>query len=53
MASYSATVPSMLAPDEVFVYLADFRSVAEWDPSISESVHVNDGEPVQVAPSSV
>ena len=48
MASYTATVPSTRPADEVFEYLADFRSVAEWDPSITESTHTNDGEPVQV-----
>lgn len=48
MAHYSATVTSPRTPDEVFSYLADFRSVAEWDPSITESTHVNDGEPIQV-----
>ncbi|MDQ2897096.1 MAG: SRPBCC family protein [Actinomycetota bacterium] len=48
MASYSATVPSSRPPDEVFAYLADFRSVADWDPSISESVHINDDDPIKV-----
>lgn len=48
MASYSATVPSSRPPDEVFAFLADFRSVAEWDPSISESVHVNGDDPIKV-----
>lgn len=48
MANYSATVPSSRSADEVFSYLADFRSVAEWDPSITESAHTNDGEPIQV-----
>lgn len=48
MPTYTATVPSTRPADEVFAYLADFRSVAEWDPSISESTHTNDGEPIQV-----
>lgn len=48
MANYNATVSSTRSPDEVFSYLADFRSVAEWDPSITESTHTNDGEPIQV-----
>lgn len=48
MANYNATVNSTRSPDEVFSYLADFRSVAEWDPSITESTHTNDGEPIQV-----
>jgi uncharacterized protein YndB with AHSA1/START domain len=48
MAHYVATVTSPRPPDEVYRYLADFRSVAEWDPSITASVHVNDGEPIAV-----
>jgi len=48
MASYSATVSSTRPPDEVFAYLADFRSVAEWDPSITKSIHVNDDDPIKV-----
>ena len=46
MASYAATVSSSLPPDEVFAYLADFRSVAEWDPSVKSAVHVNSDEPI-------
>lgn len=48
MATYEATVPSSRPADEVFAYLADFRTVAEWDPSITESEHLSDGDPVQV-----
>lgn len=48
MASYQATVTSTRPPDEVFTYLADFRSVADWDPSITESVHINADEPIEV-----
>lgn len=48
MATYEATVSSSREADEVFSYLADFRSVAEWDPSITASDHVNDGDPIQV-----
>jgi uncharacterized protein YndB with AHSA1/START domain len=48
MASYEATVTSPRPADEVFTYLADFRSVADWDPSISESVHINADEPIAV-----
>lgn len=48
MANYNATVSSTRPADEVFAYLADFRSVAEWDPSIAEATHTNDGEPIQV-----
>lgn len=36
MAHYVATVPSRLTPDEAFAYMADFRNVAEWDPSIKD-----------------
>jgi carbon monoxide dehydrogenase subunit G len=48
MARYSATVPSTRPPDDVFAYLADFRSVAEWDPSVKSAVHVNGDDPVTV-----
>lgn len=48
MASYTATVPSTRPADEVFAYLADFRSVAEWDPSIAEATHTSDGAPIQI-----
>lgn len=48
MASYTATVTSPRPPDEVFAYLADFRSVADWDPSIKRSEHVNGDDPVKV-----
>ena len=48
MANYNATVRSSRPAEEVFAYLADFRSVAEWDPSITESTHTNDGDPIQV-----
>ena len=48
MASYTATVSSTQPPDEVFAYLADFRSVAEWDPSVRTAVHVNGGDPIEL-----
>jgi uncharacterized protein YndB with AHSA1/START domain len=48
MAHYSATVTSDRPADEVFAYLADFRSVAEWDPSITASVHINGDDPIKV-----
>ena len=47
MANYTATVSSTRPPDEVFAYLADFRSVAEWDPSVRSAVHVNGGDPIE------
>jgi len=48
MASYAATVSSTRPPDEVFAYLADFRSVAEWDPSVRSAVHLNGDDPITV-----
>ena len=37
MAHYAATVISPGSPAEVFEYLADFSSTAEWDPGVSEA----------------
>lgn len=37
MAHYAATVTSPGSPAEVFEYLADFSSTAEWDPGVSEA----------------
>jgi carbon monoxide dehydrogenase subunit G len=48
MARYIATVSSTRPPDEVFAYLADFRSVAEWDPSVRSAVHVDGDDPIGV-----
>ena len=48
MASYSATVITPRPLEEVFSYLADFRNVADWDPSITESVLLSDGDAVAV-----
>jgi carbon monoxide dehydrogenase subunit G len=48
MASYVGTVSSTRPPDEVFAYLADFRSVSEWDPSVRSAVHVNGDDPIKV-----
>jgi hypothetical protein len=48
MARYSATVSSTRPLDEAFAYLADFRSVAEWDPSVKSAVHVNGDDPITV-----
>lgn len=47
MANYTATVPSSLTREQTFDYLADFRSTAEWDPSISKAVLLS-GTPGQV-----
>jgi hypothetical protein len=48
MASYTATVSSTRPPDEVFAYLADFRSVAEWDPSVRSALLVSADDPVAI-----
>jgi hypothetical protein len=48
MASYAATVSSTRPPTEVFAYLADFRSVADWDPSVTSAVHINGNDPIAV-----
>jgi uncharacterized protein YndB with AHSA1/START domain len=37
MARYATTVTSPGSPTEVFEYLADFSSTAEWDPGVSEA----------------
>ena len=47
MAHYDATIPSSWTPEQTFDYLADFRSVVEWDPSIPEATLVS-GTPRQV-----
>jgi hypothetical protein len=44
MADYSATVSSPHPPGEVWKYLADLRSIAEWDPSV-EDARLISGEP--------
>jgi len=48
MAGYTGTVSSVRPPDEAFAYLADFRSVAEWDPSVRSAVLVNGDDPITV-----
>lgn len=47
MARYRAVVPTSLSQDAVYAYLADFRSVSEWDPSI-EDAQLVDGTPGQL-----
>jgi uncharacterized protein YndB with AHSA1/START domain len=44
MASYTATVEAPHSAEEVWHYLADLRSVEEWDPSVDE-VELTGGEP--------
>lgn len=48
MSSYEATVSSSRAADDVFSYLADFRTVAEWDPSITRSTRLDAGGDIEV-----
>jgi hypothetical protein len=48
MAVYSTTVPSPAAPEVVFGYLADFRSCADWDPSVRAARLLTEGEPVRL-----
>ena len=47
MTHYAATVTSPGLPEEVFEYLADFSSTAEWDPGVSEAWRLT-GEPLRV-----
>lgn len=44
MARYTGTVEAPHGPEEVWRYLADLRSVEEWDPSI-DGVRLEAGEP--------
>ena len=44
MARFSTTLDSTLAPDKAFDLLANFESVAEWDPGVSSSERVDEGE---------
>jgi uncharacterized protein YndB with AHSA1/START domain len=46
MARYAATVTSPGSPAEVFEYLADFSSTAEWDPGVSEARRL-DADPLR------
>jgi uncharacterized protein YndB with AHSA1/START domain len=48
MARYSATVISKLPAEAVYDYLADFRSAAEWDPSVSQATLVSADDPIRV-----
>jgi len=42
MARYVATVDSTLSVDQAFDYLADFSSVAEWDPTAVTAERLSD-----------
>jgi hypothetical protein len=48
MAHYRATVASPRPVSDTFAFLADFRTVAEWDPSIVSSTLENGGDPIRV-----
>ncbi len=37
MARFETSVPSGRSEDQTFAYMADFRNVADWDPTISEA----------------
>jgi carbon monoxide dehydrogenase subunit G len=47
MARYTATVTSPHPAAEVWGYLADLRSIAEWDPSV-EKIRLVSGDPEKV-----
>ena len=47
MARYTASVTAPGHPREVFEYLADFSSTAEWDPGVVEARRLDD-DPLQV-----
>jgi carbon monoxide dehydrogenase subunit G len=42
MARYKATVDTSLPPAEVFAYMSDFSTAAEWDPGTVESERLGD-----------
>ena len=41
MATFNATIPSTWTRERTFDYLVDFRSVAEWDPSMQSATLVS------------
>jgi carbon monoxide dehydrogenase subunit G len=44
MARYKAHVETGQGPEEVFAYLSDFSSVAEWDPGVVSAEKLTPGE---------
>jgi len=42
MARYMASVDTPLPPDQVFDYLSDFSTTAEWDPGVVEAERLGD-----------
>lgn len=47
MAHYRTTVPSPASSDVAYTYLADFTSILDWDPTVSEAALIS-GEPGQL-----
>ncbi len=43
MARYRASIETQWTPDEAFVYLSDFSTSIEWDPSIVEAGRIGTG----------
>ena len=43
MARYRASIETQWAPDEAFVYLSDFSTSVEWDPSVVEAERIGTG----------
>ena len=44
MARYSTSVTSPISPDAAFDSLADFTTVADWDPGVTRAVRVDGGD---------
>jgi len=44
MAHYHAVVATRKSPEEVFAYLSDFSTTAEWDPGVHEAERLDEGE---------
>lgn len=47
MANYAGTVSAPHSPEEVWRYLADLRSIAQWDPSVAAARLVDRGSPTR------
>ena len=41
MARYTATIPSTRSAADTFAYMADFTTVAEWDPSAQRATRLS------------
>jgi hypothetical protein len=44
MARFATTVKSTLTPEQAFHLLANFESVADWDPGVSHAERLDEGE---------